>query len=139
MRTLRLARAAAAAEGLRLRRKARQAAGRLVLLAIAAPFLLAGFGFLEAALWNALSARFSPVWAALITAGANLGLGLIVLLLALRGGGDDRIALEALAIRERALEGMTASLTVEALIVPLVRMAIKVVRQRKKPPPSEGA
>lgn len=130
IRSLRLARIAVQAEGLRLRRLARRTAVRVVLVLIAAPFLLACFGFFETALWEWLSRHLLPAYAALISAGVNLaGGGLLLLIAAL--SRDSRVEIEALQVRQRALEDATRQFTIAAMVTPVVRLVLDQLRRRR--------
>ncbi len=129
IRSLRLALIAVQAELLRLRRLARRTAVRAVLLLVALPFLLACLGFLETALWEWLSRELRPEFAALITAGVNFVIaGLLLLIAAL--SGDSRVEIEALRVRQRALEDATRHLTIATMVVPILRLVLDQLRRR---------
>jgi hypothetical protein len=131
MRNLRLAQIAVQAEGLRLRRLARRTATRIVLVLVALPFLLATFGFLEAALWNWVSRHLVPEFAALITAGVNLLVGGVFMAIA-AASSDSTVEIEALKVRERALEDVRRELTVTALLAPVARLVVDQLRRRRE-------
>jgi hypothetical protein len=130
MRSLRLAQIAVQAEALRLRRLARRTATRLVFALVALPFLLATFGFFEAAFWNYVSRHFLPELAALITAGGNLLIGGILIVVAALSR-DSQVELEALKVRQRALEDISRQVTVTALVAPVARLLLDQLRRNR--------
>ena len=71
MRTLRLARIAAQAEGLVLRRHLRRVIVQAILGAVAAIFLICALALAHFAGWLALVRVVAPVWAACRLAGAG--------------------------------------------------------------------
>lgn len=121
MRSLRLARVAAQAELLRLRRLARRQAVRAVCGAIALVFLLACLTALHVAGYLALlRAGIAPLWAVLIVAGFDLAVGLVLLGLAARDV-PDRIEREALQVRQAAQQQLAEAAAMTALVGPLLR------------------
>jgi hypothetical protein len=130
IRSLSLARIAVQAEALRVRRLARRTAVRMALLLVAAPFLLACFVFLETALWEWLSQQLLPAYAALIIAGVNLAIGGILLLIAALSR-DSKVEIEALRVRQRALEDATRQFTIAATVAPFVRLLLDQLRRRR--------
>jgi hypothetical protein len=131
-RSFRLVQIAAQAELLRLRRMASRTATRIALVLVALPFLLAMFGFFEASFWNYVSRHFIPELAALIAAGGNLLVAVIFLLIAafLR---NSNVEIEALKVRQRAIEDMSRQITLSALLVPVVRLVMdQMWRGREK-------
>ena len=129
MRTLRLARVAAEAEGLRLRCAAQRTVTRAVLGTIAFAFVLAALVFLHLALWYWLRQSLDRPAAALIIGGGELVLAAILGLLAARSS-PGRIEAEALAVRRRALESATSGLAISALATQLLPLAIRLIRRR---------
>lgn len=129
MRSLRLARIAAEAEGLRLRYTARRTAVRAILGLAALALTLGAVAFGHVALWYWLRRSFEPPSVALIIAGGELGLALILGLIAARSS-PGRIEAEALAVRRRALENATSGLAVSALLTQLLPLAIRLFRRR---------
>jgi amino acid transporter len=119
----RLARIALAAEELRLRYLIRRAIARAVLGAIAVILFLGVLIFGHIAAWDWLVRTMQPFQVALIFAGADLILGVILLFLALRStpGAAER---NALAVRERALDEAAESLTITAMVVRLIDLLI---------------
>jgi hypothetical protein len=128
MRTLRLAQAAAEAEGLRLRHRAQRAARRAVLLAVALAFLAAAVLLAHLAAWLFLSPVYGPPATALGLALCDLGIAAVLALLALRSrpGTTER---EAALIRDQAWQGARQSLDLWA-----VAIAIGQILARRKSP-----
>jgi hypothetical protein len=131
MRTLRLARVAAEAEGLRLRYSARRAAVRAVLLLIALGFLFGAVVFLQVAAWYWLRMSWDRPAAALILAGTEIVVAGILGLLAGRSS-PGRLEIEALAVRNRALEGASSSLAFSALATQMLRLALDLFRRARR-------
>jgi len=128
MRTFSLARVAADAELLRLRLRARRAAVRAILGLVALGFLTGAAAFCHVALWFWLRHHFEPPQSALILAGIDVVLAVLLALLAARST-PSRAELEALAVRHRAVEGITASLAFSAIAMQLLRLATQFVRR----------
>ena len=128
MRTLRLARIAVEAEGLRLRHGARRTAVRAVLALIALGFLLGAVVFLQVAAWYWLRQSWDLPAAALILAGIEL---VLAGLLATRSS-PGRLEVEALAVRNRALEAASSSLAFSALATQVLRLAIDLFRRSRR-------
>ena len=131
MRTLRLARIAVEAEGLRLRHGARRTAVRAVLALIALGFLLGAVVFLQVAAWYWLRQSWDLPAAALILAGIELVLAGLLGLLATRST-PGRLEVEALAVRNRALEAASSSLAFSALATQVLRLAIDLFRRSRR-------
>jgi uncharacterized membrane protein len=115
----RLVRIALEAEGLRLRHKTRRIIVRVVLGYFALGLVFCAVGFLHVAAWFWLRQSLTGPSVALIFAGADLLLGLILAAIAFwdRPGLAER---EALAVRRRALEDVMGSLTVSALVIQVI-------------------
>jgi hypothetical protein len=128
MRTFSLARVAADAELLRLRLRARRAAVRAIFALVALGFLAGAAVFCHLALWYWLRHYFEPPQSALILAGIDVALAVLLALLAARST-PSRAELEALAVRHRAVEGITASLAFSAIAMQLLRLATQFVRR----------
>jgi len=128
MRTFRLALVAADAELLRLRLRARRAAVRAILVLVALGFLAGAAMFCHVALWYWLRQHFEPPQSALILAGIDIVLAICVALLAARST-PSRAELEALDVRHRAVEGITASLAFSAIAMQLLRLATQFIRR----------
>ncbi len=120
MRLLQLARIAAEAEALRLRRIARGRATRAARAALAVPFLIGTLGFLEAALWLVLAARLPGWQAALAAAGANLVLALLLALPVLRAPPVDPVARDAAELRDQAVAGLRERVRLSTAVVDLI-------------------
>jgi hypothetical protein len=130
MRALRLARIAAEAEGLRLRHRAQRALIAAILASIASVFMLGALMFCHVAAWFYLRAHWEPPETALILAGADVLLALVLVLLAARST-TSRVELEALAVRQRALESIGSTLAISALATQLLRIAVSVFRRTR--------
>jgi len=128
MRTFRLARVAADAELLRLRLSVRRAAVRAIFALVALGFLAGAAVCCHIAAWFWLRQHWEPPQSALILGGIDLVLALILALMAVRSS-PSRAELEALAVRRRALEGITASLAFSALATQLLRLATHFLRR----------
>jgi hypothetical protein len=121
MRSLRLARIAAQAELLRLRRFTRRQVVRVILGAIALVFLLACLAALHVAGYFGLRrADILPVYAALIVAGVDFLIAAVLGLLAARDT-PDRVEREALQVRRSAQEQLIEAATMTAVIGPILR------------------
>lgn len=129
MRTLRLARIAAEAEGVRLRAQARRTMVRAVLGLIALGFLAAAIAFGHVAVWFALrqGAGWADWAAASAVAGGDLAIAVVLVLLAARST-PGQVEREALLVRQRALDGATSGV---ALVTELVRLVANVLPRKK--------
>jgi hypothetical protein len=131
MRTLRLARIAAEAEGLRLRRQAGRTAVRVVVGLIGLMFLGAALVFAHIAAWYWL--RVGAGWAAPGTAtaitGADLVIAAFLAVLAARSS-PGRVELEALQVRRRALETATGSFALVTVLTPALRLVVNLLRRK---------
>lgn len=133
MRLLTLARIAAEAEALRLRRLARARAVRVARAALAVPFLIGTLWFLEAALWIALSARLPGWGVALAQAGLNLLVALLLALPLFRAPPADPIARDAETLRRQAIAGIRERMRLSAALVDLIG-ALTAWLRRATPP-----
>ncbi len=133
MRTFSLARVAADAELLRLRLRARRAAVRAILALVALGFLAGAAVFCHLALWYWLRHYFEPPQSALILAGIDVVLAVILALLAARST-PSRTELEALGGapsrcgRDHRLAGLFSH-----------RNAVAPSRHPVRPPPARVA
>jgi hypothetical protein len=131
MRTLRLARIAAEAEGLRLRRHAQRTALRAAFGLVALIFLGWASACAHVAAWFWL--RDSLGWgrpgAAAALTGADLVITLVFVLLMARSS-PGRVELEALQVRKRALDSATSGFALTALLVPAVRLVLNQLRRK---------
>ena len=115
MRSVDLAKVAAAAEALRLRRIARRQALRGAYGAVALVFAIAVLVVLHVVIWSALLLVVSPLLASVILLAID-AVGLIVFgIMALRSTPDS-IETEAKQIREQAVIEMRQSLTVMSVV-----------------------
>ncbi len=130
MRTVRLARIAAEAEGLRLRHSIRRAAIRCVLGLVAGIFLFGVLIFCHLAAWYWLRESWQGRGSALIIAGADFVLAMFLVLLAARSS-PGRVEVEALAVRQRALENATRSLAFSSIAMQLLQVGANFVRRRR--------
>jgi hypothetical protein len=130
MRALRLARVAAEAEGLRLRERMRRTAMRAAFGSVAMGFLAAAVVFAHIAAWFWLRVAWEPQYAALIVAGADLLLAILLALLAARSS-PGRIELEALAVRRRAIDSAASTLAFSALAMQLLRLFTSLLSRRR--------
>lgn len=102
---------------------------QIVLAILALPFLLAALGFLEVAFWNYVARHFQPEEAALIVLGGNLLVAVLFLGLAMMRGSEDRISLEALEVRRRALDSAQRSLSIATMAGPIATFVLSQMRR----------
>ena len=123
MRTVRLARLAAQAEILLVKRIATSLIRRAMYGAVAAVFALAFLVLLHviAALALVQYAGLSPVVAVAIVAVVDLVIAGIFGLIAM-GKANDPVILEARRVRDQSIEQARASLTMAALLAPATRL-----------------
>jgi hypothetical protein len=121
MRTLRLARIAAEAESVRLRHRTQRTVYRALLGIIAIGFLFGTVTFVHVAAWFWLRLSWDGQYVALILAGADLVLAVVLGLLATRSA-PGQVEVEALAVRQRALDGARASIAWSTLAVQVLRV-----------------
>lgn len=114
MRSVELARAAAQAEALYLRRVARRQAMRGAFGAVAAVFGVAILVMLHVLFYVVLVGYVRPAVAALIVLAVDLVFAIVFAVLA-RRDQPDTIEQEALALRDEALAGLRSSLTTASL------------------------
>ena len=131
MRTLRLARIAAEAEGVRLREQARRTLVRAVLGAIAMIFLLAAVVFGHLAAWYWLRSFWARLDSALAITGADLIIAVLLTVVAALWS-PGRLEIEALAVRRQALDGAIGSVAVSALVARLLRQVVGLLARRKE-------
>jgi hypothetical protein len=121
MRALRLARIAAQAEGLVLRRHFRRVIVQAILGGVAAIFLICALALAHFAGWLALVRVVAPVWAALIVFGVDMVLGAILGLLAMRST-PDRIEREAIQVRDQAKQQLAIAAATASTFAPIARL-----------------
>ena len=133
MRTVRLARIAAEAEGLRLQRMARRTAIRLAIGLVALVFLGCALAALHVGVWFLLriDLGWQPQNAGLSMAGFDCVIGLaLVVIAALMAPG--RIEREALEVRRRAWENAIASVGISAMLLPVLRLTVGLLRRARR-------
>lgn len=121
MRALRLARVAAEAEVLRTRRRVRRIVVRAGFATVGAVFVFAALCFVHVAAFMAIRHSLGPTSAALSVFGGDLLIALICILLA-SISSPDRIEVEALQVRQRALQQLEEMAATAALMAPLARL-----------------
>lgn len=124
MRAVELAKVAAAAEALRLRRLARRQAIRAGLGVGAAVFGIAVFVLLHIIIYDLLRFALSPVVSAIVVFALDLLAAGVLGMLALRSA-PDQIEEEALAVRKQAMIEMRRSITVMAVAGEAARLVIR--------------
>lgn len=131
MRTLRLARVAAEAEGLRLRHVAQRLAIRLAMALVALVFLLGMLVFVHIIVWYwlRLDHQWTQIWTAVTLGGADLVIAALLLLLAARSS-PSRVEEEALEVRNRALRDARSTLAISSLLFPVLRFVAGRRRRR---------
>jgi hypothetical protein len=115
MRTLRLAKVAAQAEGLRLRTMAERQARRAAFGVVSFVFLISFLVAAHIAIGLALVPAFTPLDAVMIVGGGDLAIALALGLLA-AFSTPGKIERSALEVRQRARAEIEASLTVPVLL-----------------------
>ena len=130
MRTLRLARIAAEAEGLRLRQRVRRAAIRTAFGILAMGCLAGAVVFGHVSAWFWLRLYWESLHTALILTGADVVLAAVLALLAARSS-PGRVELDALAVRRQAIERATSTLAFSALAGQLLRLIASAVLRRR--------
>jgi amino acid transporter len=134
MRTLRLARVAAEAEALLLRRRLRRIAIRATLGGIAACFVAGTVTMLHVYAWTRLVPHWGPEMTALLLAGGDAVVAIVIALFALWTPSDS-IAVSAVAVRDQAMTEMRNAFTVTSLLKPLTGILLEqwlARRSRKK-------
>jgi hypothetical protein len=133
LRPIRLARIGAEAEIVRLRRQTQRTVVRVVLGLIALVFLTAAVVTAHVAFWFWLRVAlgWAPAAAAAILTGGDLLLAIILGLLAAKSG-PSRLEREALEVRRRAWDQAGNTMAVSALLVPVLRVAVDLLRRVRK-------
>ena len=129
MRAVELAKVAAAAEALRLRRIARRQGLRAAFGVVALVFAIAVLVLIHVAVWNALQPTLSPFYASLIVLGGDLVLTIIFGVLALRDSPDP-VEAEAKQIRQQAVIELRQSLTVMNMVAGVTGVALRTGARR---------
>jgi Na+/H+ antiporter NhaA len=131
MRTLRLARIVAEAEGLRLRERARRTAVRVIFGTVAMGFMLGALVFLHIAAWFWIRQSWEQQYAALSLAGVDFVLAMVLAFLAAHSS-PSRVELDALAVRQRAMESAISSVAISSLGLQLLRLAMNFLRRPRR-------
>jgi hypothetical protein len=133
MRTLRLARVAAEAEGLLLRRRLRGLAIRVALAVVALAFLAGAATMLHVYAWVRLVPVWGPETTALALAGGDAAVAIVVGLFAARTP-VDKIAIDAVAVRDQALNEMRNVFSITSMLKPLSGILLEqwLMRRRAK-------
>ena len=134
MRAVELAKVAASAEALRLRRIASRQTMRGAYGAGAAVFALALLAMLHVLGFHLLVPQVGPVWASAILLGVDIVAAAVLGLMA-KSNTPDAIETEAKTIREQAVAEMGRAVTVTAL----AGEAMGAVLRRPSPPGSSRA
>jgi len=121
VRTLRLARIAAEAEGLRLRQMARRRAVQAVFGAIAVVFVICAVAVLHFAGWLALVQVVAPLYAALIVFGVDVVIAAILGFMATRSA-PNRTEREAIQVRDQAKQQLAIATATAGAFAPVARM-----------------
>ena len=117
---------------MRLKRRVRRVIVQLVLVVLAVPFLLACLGFLELAFWSYVASHFQPTEAALVVLGGNLLVVVVLLGMAFLRGSEDRVSLEALEVRRRAIDSAQRSLAMATLMGPVTSFLLSQLRRSRR-------
>jgi hypothetical protein len=133
MRSLRFARIAAEAEGLRLRTQVQRTITRLVMGVVGGIFLFAMLVWVHITVWFWLRVdiHWSQAIAALIITGGDAVLAAFFALLAARSS-PRRVEIEALEVRRKALDSAGRSLTFSAGLVPALRLGVALLRRGRQ-------
>ena len=97
---------------------------------IAMGFLAGAVVFAHVAAWFWLRVAWEARHAALIVAGGDLVLAILLALLAARSS-PSRVELEALAVRRRAIENVGSTLAFSALAMQLLRLFTNLLSRRR--------
>ncbi len=129
MRAVELAKVAAAAEALRLRRIARRQGWRAAFGAVAAVFAIAVLIVIHVLIWNILASYITPTQASLVLLVLDAVLMAAFGFLALRSTPDP-IEEEARGIRAQALFEMRQSLTVMSMVGSVTGLALRTTARQ---------
>jgi len=132
MRPVRLARIAAQAEGVRLRGWLTRVVSRLFLAIVAFLFGLGAVVLGHIAAWYEIRTGLDQTFLAAtgIVGGADLFVAVILGLLASRSS-PSRVELEALDVRRKAVQGLTSTLSLTQLLIPILRLVVNRRRGRR--------
>jgi len=133
MRSLRLARIAAEAEGVRLRAMAARIVTRIICAVIAMFFLLGTIAFMHLAAWYEV--RNGLYQSYLATAGILGGVDLVLAaslgFLATRSK-PNKVETEARDVRRRALEGIGDTLSLTQMAIQIMRPLSDLLRRKRR-------
>lgn len=106
---------------------------RIVYAVVAAVFLLGVLATAHVAAWYALriDAGLAFYWTALIVAGFDLIVAVILLMMA-RSSAPSRVEREALEVRQRAIAGLSSTLSIAQLAFPVIRIATTARRRSRR-------
>ena len=132
MHPFRLARIAAEAEGIRLKRLVSRIAMRAIFAVVALLFVLGAIVFAHIAAWYWVRTGLDQTFLAAtgILGGADLLVAIILGLLATRSA-PSRLEREALDVRRKAIQAMTSSLNLIQMALPILRIAADYRRRRR--------
>lgn len=132
MRSLRLARIAAEAEALRLRRMVQRTVTRLTLGLVALFFLCFAVSMFHVGVWFWLRGPigWEPQTAGLAMAGFDFAIAVVLALIAALSG-PGRVEREALDVRRRAWESALSGLALSAILAPTLRLGVNLMRRRR--------
>jgi len=122
VRTTDLARAAASAEVLRIKRLVRRQAFRAVYGLVAAVFALGALILLHVVGYTAMVPALTPLEASLVLLAIDVAIAAVLGTLAARGAPDP-VEHEAKLVRDQAIAEMRESMAVGALVGPVGRLA----------------
>lgn len=131
MQTIDLARAAAAAEILRIRRLIARQLNRAVYAAVAAVFALGALVLVHCVIYVALLNVVSPLVDTILLLVLDVVVAAAFGVIALRNA-PDRLENEARDLRDRSISGMKASLALETLTGPVGRIAWRQFRKSRR-------
>ncbi len=115
MRATNLIKVAAEAEILRIQHMLKRQGIRAAFGAGALVFAIAGLISIEIVIWQVLRLYLQPIYVTLCLLGINLVLSLVFALLAAKSS-PSRVEREALALRQRAVQEVPASLALGTLV-----------------------
>ena len=129
MRAVELAKVAAAAEALRLRRIARRQALRAAYGVVAGVFAIAALVVLHVVIWSLLLLLMSPLLASVVLLAIDV-VGMIVFGMMALKSTSDPVEAEAHQIRQQALIEMRQSLTVMSMVASVAGTAVRTGMRR---------
>jgi len=124
MRPVRLVRIAADAEVLRWRAFTARTLTRIVCAVVAAVFVIGALTIAHVAAWYALriDAGLQFYWCALILGAVDLLIAVVLLMTAMRST-PNRVEREALEVRQRAIAGLSSTLSLAQMALPILSVA----------------